>query len=431
MLDMMKMMWSRRNKQMNKTTVFKKSVLISLLFIVTTVVYAHGERNQEPFLRMKTLHWYDATWSVKNEAVIQVNDEVILEGKVHFFSRWPQVINKPDVIFLANATPGPVFIREESYLNEVPMIQSTGVELGNVYEYKVKLKARIPGRHHVHPMINVESAGGLVGPGIWITVEGNADDFVYSVETRTGQTIDNLGTYATGNVYKWHAIWGAIALFWIIWWIRRPLLIERYLMVKDGQWSKLITLTDIKLGASLVVFIIGLLIYANMITKEAHKYTIPLQGGKAEIDKKPNPNEGLVQVRNKKAEYYLPGRTVTIDAEITNNHDLPVHLGEFTSANLRFINHQSAAGLQGVDEGYPSELVADESLIIDDQKPIMPGETRRINIDATDAAWEVERLSSLLNDPDSSYGALLFFYDTNGKRIVSEVYGQILPTFLD
>lgn len=59
----------------------------------------------------------------------------------------------------------------------------------------------------------------------------------------------------------------------------------------------------------------------------------------------------------------------------------------------------------------------------------MPGETRRINIDATGVAWEIERLHSLLNDPDSSHGALLFFYDSNGKRIVNEVYGQILPTF--
>jgi methane/ammonia monooxygenase subunit B len=414
---------------MNITTVFNKAVLMLMLLIVSTVIFAHGERNQEPFLRMKTLQWYDVAWSVKNDSTIKVNEEVVLEGKVHFFSRWPHVINKPDTIFLANATPGPVFVRVESYMNEVPMIQSTGVDVGKVYDFKVILKARIPGRHHVHPMINVESAGGLVGPGIWVNVEGNADDFVYSIETRTGLTIENLGTYATGNVYKWHAIWAAIAVIWLLWWIRRPLLIERYLLVKDGQWDKLITLTDKKVGASLIVIIIGLLIFANNITREAYQYTIPLQGGRAVVDAEPNADKGLIIVKNKRAEYYLPGRTVTIDAEITNNHSLPIRLGEFTSANLRFINRNLPVAVAAVDEGYPEELIANQSLGIDNDDPIMPGETRRINIDATDVAWEIERLHSLLNDPDSSYGALLFFYDSNGRRIVNEVYGQILPTF--
>ena len=60
MLDTKKVMWLKGSEQMIKVNVFKKSVLIFMLLIISTVVYAHGERNQEPFLRMKTLHWYDA-----------------------------------------------------------------------------------------------------------------------------------------------------------------------------------------------------------------------------------------------------------------------------------------------------------------------------------------------------------------------------------
>ena len=416
---------------MQTVNLVRKAVLLFVLMAVSTVLYAHGERNQEPFLRMKTLQWYDVKWSVDNGATINVNDEITLKGRVHFFSRWPQSINEPDTVFLANATPGPVFVRVSSYLNEVPQIQSTGVELGRFYDFEVVLKGRIPGRHHVHPMFNVQSAGGLIGPGIWVTIAGDADDFVYSIETRTGQTIENLGTYATGNVYKWHLIWVAVAIFWIIWWIRRPILIERYLLVKDGQWSKLITITDKKVGASLIVIIIGMLIFANSLTREAYQYTIPLQGGVAETDPLPDLDKGKVVVKNKRAEYYLPGRTVTMDVEVTNNHDLPIELGEFMTANLRFINQTLPVAVAAVDEGYPDELVADSSLVISDLSPIMPGETKRILINATDVAWEVERLSSLLNDPDSSYGGLLFFYDSNGKRFISEVYGQILPTFVD
>jgi len=311
------------------------------------------------------------------------------------------------------------------------MIQSTGVELGHVYDFKVILKARIPGRHHVHPMINVESAGGLVGPGIWINVAGNADDFVYSITTRTGTEIENLGSYAVPNVVKWHAIWAAFAVFWLVWWVRRPLLIQRYLQVKAGNWDQLITSTDMKVGALLMVTIITLLIYANDITDEKYPRTIPLQGSKAHVDPSPDLNNGLVTVENIKAEYYLPGRTVTVKAKVTNNSDSAIQLGEFTAANIRFINHAVPAALKAVDAGYPAELIANESLKVNDSSPIQPGESRILELDATDAAWETERLSSLLNDPDSSYGALLFFYDADGKRIISEAYGQILPTFFD
>tara|TARA_R110002074_G_scaffold228259_2_gene399961 strand:- start:167310 stop:168584 length:1275 start_codon:yes stop_codon:yes gene_type:complete len=411
--------------------VLTKAIFAMVLICVAGTAFAHGERNQEPFLRMKTLHWYDLTWSVANDATVQVNDEVTMTGKVHFFSRWPEIIAWPDTVFLGNATPGPVFTRKETYLNGVPMIQSTSVEPGRVYDFKVILKARIPGRHHVHPMFNVKSAGGLVGPGIWINIAGDADDFVYTITTRTGVVIDNLGTYGVANVVKWHLIWAGFAVFWLIWWFRRPLIIQRYLLVKQGSWKELITNNDRKVAVLLLVTIITLIIYANDITREAYPRTIPLQGSKSEVNPSPDLNNGRVVVKNLLAEYYLPGRTVLIKAEITNNAKSAIQLGEFTAANLRFINKSVPAAVKGLQAGYPEELVANDTLGVSDPSPIQPGETRVLMINATDAAWETERLSSLLNDPDSSYGALLFFYTADGERIISEIYGQILPTFFD
>ena len=52
-----------------------------------------------------------------------------------------------------------------------------------------------------------------------------------------------------------------------------------------------------------------------------------------------------------------------------------------------------------------------------------------VKIEATDAAWETERLSSLLKDPESTLGALLFFYDAKGKRYISELFGTLIPIF--
>ncbi len=408
-----------------------KAVMMLVLLTLAGHALAHGERNQEPFLRMKTLHWYDIKWSVANEGTLQVNDEMTMTGRVHFLTSWPEQINKPDTVFLANATPGPVFTRLGSWLNGVPMIQSTGTELGRVYDFKVILKARIPGRHHVHPMFNVESAGGLVGPGIWINIAGDANDFVQGVETRTGLVIENLETYGVENVVKWHAFWAVVALFWLGWWIRRPLLVHRFLLVKDKQWSVLFTKADYLVTALLIVFIITVLIVGNKMTKAEFPRTVPLQGGKVAVDFVPNPEEGQVSVKNHTAEYYLPGRTITVDLTITNNADKPIQVGEFMSANLRFINRDLPAAVAGVAEGYPPELVANKGLVISDTSPILPGESRRMQIEATDVAWETERLSSLLNDPDSSYGALMFFFDADGQRYISELQGQILPTFFD
>jgi methane/ammonia monooxygenase subunit B len=50
-------------------------------------------------------------------------------------------------------------------------------------------------------------------------------------------------------------------------------------------------------------------------------------------------------------------------------------------------------------------------------------------IDATDAAWELERLVSFLSNVDSRTGGLIFFFDSKGNRYISEVYGPILPVF--
>jgi methane/ammonia monooxygenase subunit B len=69
--------------------------------------------------------------------------------------------------------------------------------------------------------------------------------------------------------------------------------------------------------------------------------------------------------------------------------------------------------------------------VLSDDTDIKPGETRRLRIEATDAAWEIERLTSFLTDVDSKIGGLLFFFDTQGNRYITEVGGPILPVFKD
>jgi methane/ammonia monooxygenase subunit B len=82
-----------------------------------------------------------------------------------------------------------------------------------------------------------------------------------------------------------------------------------------------------------------------------------------------------------------------------------------------------------VARDYPAELVARNGLTISDDSEIRPGESKTVRIEATDAAWEIERLTSFLTDVDSKVGGLLFLFDREGNRYIAEVGGPILPVF--
>jgi len=400
----------------------------SLGTVYAEVAQAHGERNQEPFLRMRTYHWYDVKFTRPNGSDMNVNDEVTITGKVRAFSSWPKQITKPDTVYFNAASAGAVFVKTESWVNGKPAVQSFNMELGRDYEFKVTEKARWPGKWHLHPMINVLHTGGLLGPGQWYTIKGDHKDFKLSLKTLTGHEIQDLSTWGVATVVNWHIFWAILGLFWMFWWIRRPLLIPRWLMVhQETSDGELVTRNDRLMAVVLLALTFTAVIGGYFYTEKKFPRTITLQAGKAEI--KPLPLPATISVEMLNGEYHIPGRTIIAKMNVTNTSDSPIQLGEFTSAGLRFIERSVPAAVAGVDEGYPEELLPGQSLLVSDNSPIAPGETRSMTIEATDAAWETERLSSMLKDPESTLGALLFFYDANGKRYISELFGTIIPRF--
>ena len=400
---------------------------VCALAVGVTDANAHGERAQEPFLRTRTLHWYDVAWSTDK---MNVNDEIVVTGKVRVYDDWPVNIPEPTTVHLGNATPGPVFVRKASYLNGVPMIQSSGLELNRKYEFRIVLQARGPGRHHVHPMINVKDAGGLVGPGKWIEVGGSWDDFKYPVTTLTGAKIENLETFGVGNVVFWHLMWAALVVFWLLWWLARPLLLPRNILVRSGTGEGLlVTRTDTIVAAAVLVATVALVIIGYYWAESTYPRTIPLQAGRVKLEVPPPP-ENKIKVNIERATYDVPGRSMRLALKVTNNLDRPVQIGEFATANLRFVDFGLAAAAAGVSPSYPKELVARSGLKIDNNAPLNPGESRAVKLEATDVAWEVERLTSFINDPDSQFGALLFFYDDGQARHIATIGGPIVPTFV-
>lgn len=388
--------------------------------------WAHGERSQEPYLRTRTVQYYDVHY---DKQTVKINEEFTLTGRFRLMEDWPDAVSLPDTVFLSAYSPGPMITRVESYLNGMPARQSfSKLELGRDYEFKLVMKGRIPGRHHIHPLLSIKGSGPLVGPGQWIEVTGTKGDFVEKVTTMNGVEIENLEYYGISRALKWYGVWLALAAFWLLFWLVRPLLLPRWIALNKGREDVLITNRDITVGVILGVVVVAISFGGYIYANKEYPYVVPLQAGTNKVDPLPKP-KGEVEVKVLKANYDVPGRAMHVVARMTNHGSEPVTILEFATANLRFVNQQGPGADKAVSADYPRDLVARGGLGLSDQKPIMPGETREIKMEASDALWEVERLVSFLTDVDSKFGGLLFFMDKSGNRRMTEIGGPILPTF--
>ncbi|MBT9599056.1 MAG: methane monooxygenase/ammonia monooxygenase subunit B [Vitreoscilla sp.] len=410
----------------------KDMVLRALLWICVAVgcipvpALAHGERSTEPYIRTRSLHWYDVTWSADK---VKVNESVIVEGKFRVFSDWPDAVSKPDLVFLASGAPSAMLVRNESYINELPARQSIkNLELGRDYSFKLVMRGRVPGKWHLHPMLNISGAGPVIGPGSWVEVAGNAADFRESVTTLHGTKIDDLQNYGVARAQAWQAGYALIAVAWLLWWLRRPLIIPRWRALERGREDLLVTTKDDKVAVGLLVLVLAVVIVGFTQTQKDYPQLVPLQAGVGYTPPLPE-QPTAVAIKFKRAEYDVPGRTMRVTAEFTNKSDKPQRIGEFTTAGLRFVNKNLPAAVAAVDPKFPKELVPANGLRVDKDAPLQPGEKRVVTIDASDAAWEVERLVSFLTNVDARTGGLVFFYDDSGKRSIGEVFGPILPVF--
>lgn len=400
-----------------------RTVLVAALLstAVASSAFAHGERSQEPFLRMRSILFYDCQWLTDR---LKVNEELVLSGRFRVFDDWPtDVLGRPDTVYVNTGVPGPVFVRKASFLNGVNMANSTSLAIGGDYEFKVVLRARAPGSYHVHPLINVYNGGPIQGPGKWVTIEGGGGPFTNPEKTLTGETID-LEWFGLAGVVGWHLVWVAVALVWLLWWVRRPLFIPRYILVTRGAEDELITPADRMVAVGLFVATLAIVLVGNYWASVAYPITVPLQSSRSHVKPLPAPAQG-VDVELSKATYEVPGRTVYLDLKVTNKSEKPIRISEFTTANVRFLN----AAVVKDEPSYPRDLIAPSGLVVDADAPIAPGETKLVHVSATDPIWETERLALLLYDPDSRFGGLLMFRDSDGKRFLSVVGGPILPTF--
>jgi len=396
------------------------SVCLSGLVLSTSDVWAHGERSLEPFVRMRTVQWYDVNWSADKVAV---NDELIITGKIHVAEDWPNSIPKPEAAYLGVIAPGPVFLRKERWINGEAHLNSLPLKIGRDYEFKMKLKARIPGRYHIHPSFNIIDTGNVAGPGLWVEITGNANAFTNTVQTVHGEMI-NLETYGIANGVRWHMLWMILGIAWLVWWIRRPLFIPRYAMVNKGEEDKLVTSNDKNLAKAILVVVPVIVLSGYFMANNQYPETIPLQ---ASLDLIPPLSEqpSLVNAKVKRATYNIPQRSMTMMVEIKNESSRPVQIGEFTTGSVRFINSNMT-----IDTSHtPPEYLATNGMQIEPNDWIQPGENKVVKVVASDAVWETEHLSSVIRDADSRFGGLLFLFDDQGNRHLTSISAPLIPEY--
>ena len=381
---------------------------------------AHGERSQEPFLRMRSIQWYDMKWQPK---VTKVNDIATMTGKFHLAEDWPRAVGKPGRAFFNVGSPSPVFVRLSTKLNGHPTFISGPLEIGRDYEFEVKLKARIPGRHHMHAMVNVKDAGPIAGPASWMNISGSWDDFTNPITTLTGKNID-LETFNFSNGIFWHLVWLGLGCFWIGYFVAKPMFLPRSRVLLAYGDELLTSPTDRKVGLVVAILTCAIVWGGYRYTETVHPYTVPIQAGESKVEPLPiAPNPVAIKVTH--ANYDVPGRALRVTMEITNNGDSPVSIGEFTTAGVRFVNK---LGQTHLDPDYPRELVA-TGLSMDDDRAVQPGETREVKMEAKDSLWEVQRLMALLGDPESRFGGLLMTWDESGTRYINSIAGAVIPVF--
>jgi len=403
------------------------TAVVAITSLEITPALAHGEKAQMPFLRMRSIQWFDIAWSKSD---VKVGETVEMTGKFHVSQYWPDSIGEPKETYLNVGQPGAVFVRKDVFVNGTFVPRAFPLEIGKTYEFKIVLLARRPGNWHVHPVMNVRGGGPLSGPGEDINITGDWTTFVNPVKSLDGNTVD-LETMGLNGIYAWHFMWMGFAALWILYWYRRGGFISRFLRVAGSNDSqpadKMISPMDEKVTYGALALTLLIVIVAFAKTEAAYPRTLPLQSGiltLAPADPALNPPEN-VQVKYLRAIYDVPGRRLEVKLEVTNNSNEPVQIGEFNTASVRFLNPK----VMKDPVKWPEYLLAPQGLSVSDDKPIAPGETRELTLLAQDALWDTQRLSDIYYGTDSSIAGLLMLLGQSGTRHVIEIGGPAVPNY--
>ena len=371
--------------------------VLSLLSTTPTPLYAHGEHNLEPFVRMRGLAFFNVSFSHDR---LKVNETMTISGKFRLMESWPRILPEPEFSWIGILVPGPKLATKERWINGRFIQNAFHTEIGRLYDFRLVLQARQPGRYHVHPMVNLSGTGGLVGPAKWVEVEPGGSPPTYEVQlSATGETID-LENFGFGRMLGWHIAFGLLGVAWLVYWASKPLLVRHMLLlegVDEEQFSRRDRRVAGLFSAALAAVLIGGLWITNANMPPTIPHQTPREWNLPDTQTLPN----AVRTTIKEMRYQPATRALRVQVEVTNPAESPVLLRKFTTSYLSFINRDSLGA-------YPDP--EGRALLMDVQPSglIQPGETKVLDLTMQDSVWDRDRFIAFDQPQLSAAGTLVF-----------------------
>ena len=406
---------------------FKRLLLTVMVVAVAALVnvtrlYAHGEAGDEPFLKDLTAAFYDVKISPTQ---IQVGQPVTITGSVRILETWPYTLDPPQTAYVTPVVPGPVFALQDRTINGQPAPGSFFVEKGGIYQFKMVILGRNPGRWHVHPGIAVQGTGTLIGPGEWVTVAPGAAKFTFPVTLLSGRTID-LNDYEGGFVWWWSFAGFLIGVVWMLYWTLSKRTVTNLAVTiqlspnDDAPDIGLITPRDhmwmnVLAGVTVAMLVIGW-------TYAATKYPVRLpQQTDWFAPKFVSSGDKMAEVEPEGATYDDGTDTLLMKIRAKNITSSPITVKQYIMAMATFVN----GGADDQAKAGPHDYVG--QLEVEPNSPIAPGETKELTLKMTSTVFSEERLIPL-HDPQQFIAGLLRFENAQGNQQMVVARSSVIPT---
>lgn len=406
---------------MDKRIVTIVIALVLSLMLNAGTVFAHGEAGDEPFLKNMTTAFYDVSISPSE---VEIGQPVTVTGKVKILETWPHTLEAPELAAIVPVVPGPVFAMKDRTINNQAAVGSFFAEKGGIYEFKMTLLGKEPGKWHVHPGIAISGTGTLVGPGEWVTVK-NAGKFEFPVTLLNGQTVE-LGTYGGQFVWWWSFVGFLLGMAWMVYWTftKRTvtnLAVTMQLPVNDDAPDiGLITPRDHMWMNIIAGLTIALLIVGWTYSATSYPVRWPQQTDwitPRHISSGPT----MAEVHTSGATYDDATDTLVMKMQVKNVADSAIDVNRVMIGLASFVEggeaEQTKAG--------PREFVG--PLKVEPEGAIAPGETKDLTLTISSPIFSTARLIPL-NDPQQFVATVLDFKNTQGAQQLVTVRSGVVPT---
>ena len=384
-------------------------------------VYAHGEAGDLPFLKDLTAAFYDVKISPTQ---IEVGEPVSITGTVRILETWPYTLDPPQTAYITPVVPGPVFALKDRTINGQSAPGSFFVEKGGIYQFKMIILGRDPGRWHVHPGIAVQGTGTLIGPGEWVTVRPGAK-FAFPVALLTGRTID-LNNYKGRFVWWWSFAGFLIGVVWMLYWTVGKRTVTNLAVTTqlgandDAPDIGLITPRDHMWMNVLAGLTIAMLVVGWTYATTRYPVRLPQQTDWF-APKFISSGEKMAEVEPQGATFDEGTDTLLMKVAVKNVTSNPIALKQYIMAMATFVN----GGPDDQAKAGPRDFVG--QLEVEPNNPIAPGQTADLTLKMTSPVFSEERLIPT-HDPQQFIAGLLRFQNTQGGQQLVVARSSVIPT---